>query len=240
MEVKVGQVKTEVGEERKKKRKRLSSSIGSGSSGKGGNGGGGDDPGGKDSFEDIQRFQPNKLRVGMWFLLVVVIMTFSGLITAYIFLATNKTAEWKTFSLPFQVWISTALIFLSTLTIEIARRKFNQNQQLEAKKWLLATTILGAAFISSQLLVWIRLLRLGIYVESNPYAGLFYILTIVHAVHVLGGIIGLGYLVLRSWNKAFDEEEILRRQTSATVLSWYWHTIDGLWIVLLVLLAFYR
>jgi len=243
MEVKVGQIETEL-EERKRKKKRLSSSIGSGSGSRGGKrgggGGGGDDPNDKSPFEEIDHFRPGKLRVGMWFLLVIVLMTFGSLITAYIVLATNKTVEWKPFSLPFQVWISTALILASTFTIEVARRKIYQNRQSEAKNWLLATTVLGAAFIASQLMVWFRLWRFGVYVQSNPYAGLFYILTAIHAVHVLGGVIGLGYIVLRSWYKTLDKEELLRRQTSATVVSWYWHTMDGLWIVLLALLAFYR
>ncbi|GIU83173.1 MAG: hypothetical protein D6687_00805 [Acidobacteria bacterium] len=244
MEIKVGQIETRI-EEGKKKKKRLSSSIDGGSGGRGGRRGGGggddgDDPSNRSHFEEIEQFRPRKLRVGMWFLLVVVLMTFGALMSAYIFLATSKTVEWKPFSLPFQVWVSTALILASTFTIEIARRKLDQNKQAEARKWLSATVVLGGAFIASQLMVWLRLWQLGVYVQNNPYAGLFYILTIVHAVHVIGGIIGLGYLVLRSWNETSDQEELLRRQTSATVTSWYWHTMDGLWIVLLILLAFYR
>lgn len=245
MEVKTGKIQVEREEEVRKRKKRSSSLTSGGGGGnngrkRGGGGGGGDNFDDKHHHaEEAERFRPSKLRVGMWFLLVVVLMTFGGLISAYIFIATSKNPEWKPFSLPFQVWISTALILASTFTIEVARRRISV-QQDEAKRWLLATTVLGGMFIASQLVLWLRLWREGVYVQGNPYAGLFYILTIAHAVHVLGGIIGLSYLVLRTWYKTTDDEELLRRQTSATVISWYWHTMDGLWLFLLFLLAFYK
>ncbi|MCS6874020.1 MAG: cytochrome c oxidase subunit 3 [Pyrinomonadaceae bacterium] len=246
MEVKIGTVET-AKEEKLKKRKKLSSSITSGGSdghnkrgrGGGGSGGGGDNFDDKNPASEIEGFKPKKLKIMMWFLLVVVLMTFSGLISAYLVLATNRTVEWKPFYLPLQVWISTVLILASTFTIEKAKRRIEFHQE-SAKRWLLATTVLGAMFIASQMLLWLKLFREGVYVQGNPYAGLFYILTIVHAVHVLGGILGLGYVVLRAWERTFNTEELLRRKTSATVLSWYWHTMDMLWIVIIFLLAFYR
>jgi cytochrome c oxidase subunit 3 len=167
-------------------------------------------------------------------------MTFGGLFSAYIVLSTNKDLEWKPFSLPVQVWLSTALIIGSSLCYKIAQNKLNNNLQSAAKKWLLATTVLGGMFISSQILLWLQLVRSGVYMQSNPYAGFFYILTAVHAVHVIGGICGLGYIVLRLWGETRSEEELLRRKTAATVVGWYWHLMDGLWIVLLVLLGFFK
>ncbi len=82
MEIKVGQIETRI-EEGKKKKKRLSSSIDGGSGGRGGRRGGGggddgDDPSNRSHFEEIEQFRPRKLRVGMWFLLVVVLMTFGA------------------------------------------------------------------------------------------------------------------------------------------------------------------
>ncbi len=243
MEIQTGHVDIER-EEKVRTHKRRSSGLTGGGGGnngrKKGGGGGGDNFDDKNPINEAEQFRPNKLRIGMWFLLVVVLMTFGGLISAYLVIATNKTAEWKPFNLPFQVWISTFLILASTFTIEMSRRKLFLNQQKSARDWLLATTILGAMFIASQLMLWFRLWKMGVYLQGNPYAGLFYILTIAHAIHVIGGIIGLGYIVLRAWNKTANTEEILRRQTSATVVSWYWHTMDGLWLILLGLLVFYK
>jgi cytochrome c oxidase subunit III len=82
--------------------------------------------------------------------------------------------------------------------------------------------------------------RQGIYVKGNPYAGFFYILTFVHAAHVLGGIALLGYIVLRTWNETVNEGELLRRKTFSKVAGWYWHFMGGLWILLFLLLQFWK
>lgn len=245
MSLEIGTAETTTDIEPKKKRKR-SSLSGGGSPGNGGRkrgGGGGDNGDNRDNEpkpEKIEEFKPNKLRITTWFILLIVLMTFGGLISAYVVLSTNQNLEWKPFALPVQVWISTALILASSICYKTAQNKLNNNLQTQAKKWLLATTVLGGMFISSQILAWVQLVRLGVYMQSNPYAGFFYILTAVHALHVFGGICALGYIVLRVWNETRSEDELLRRKTTATVVGWYWHLMDGLWIFLLLLLGFYK
>ncbi|MGI8495709.1 MAG: cytochrome c oxidase subunit 3 [Pyrinomonadaceae bacterium] len=219
------------------------------SSGGGGNDGGnnGGNDGGDNKFSNNQdfeqtekQFHPDRFRIVMWFLLLVVVMTFGGLISTYIVIATNGVAEWKPFNLPFQIWISTALILASSISYQISNKKINQNNQQAAKNWLLVTTVLGAAFISSQIVLWFAMVKRGVYVQGNPYAGLFYILTAIHAIHVSVGIGGLGYVLLRIWNYSESETELLRRQTISKVIGWYWHFMDGLWIVLILLLGFWK
>jgi cytochrome c oxidase subunit III len=249
MSLKVGAAEITTVEEEKEKRKQ-SGLTGSGPTGGGGGrkrgGGGGDNNGGgggggsDQSFQEIEEFRPNKLRIAMWFILLVILMTFGGLMSAYIVLSTNNPLEWKPFNLPIQVWISTALIIASSVTYKIAQFNLNRERQQAAKNWLLATTVLGGMFISSQILAWVQLARLGVYMQSNPFAGFFYILTAVHAVHVVGGIAALGYILLRVWRETLSTEELARRQATAAVVGWYWHFMDGLWIVLFLLLGFYK
>jgi cytochrome c oxidase subunit 3 len=208
--------------------------------GKRNNGGGGGDRRDHNQDSEPKRFAATKYYVAMWTALTVVTMTFAGLAGAYIFLAFNRTAEWKPFDLPFQVFISTFLILASSITYEFARYSINHNNQKGFWMWLMATTGLGAAFISSQLFVWFELARQGIYLSSNPYAGFFYILTIAHALHLIGGIVILGYLVLRAAKPTSDKENLFKRKTAASVVGLYWHSMDGLWLVLLGLLAFFK
>jgi cytochrome c oxidase subunit 3 len=247
LEIGTAETITEVEPEKKRKRSSLSGSGSPGNGGGrkrgGGGGGGGDDGGSRDNEpkpEQLEEFRPNKLRVATWAILTVVLMTFGGLIGAYVVLSSNQNLEWKPFALPVQVWVSTALIIASSFCYKLAQNKLNDNLQAQAKKWLLATTVLGGMFISSQILAWLQLVRLGVYMQSNPYAGFFYILTAVHALHVLGGICALGYIVLRVWHETRSADEILRRRTTATVVGWYWHLMDGLWLVLLLLLGFFK
>jgi len=243
--MKVGTLETAVEEKERKRRASLSSGLGSGGGNKnrgggGGNDGGNDDPRKHDYIEEAEPNSSNKFRIAMWFLLLVVLMTFGGLISAYIVISTNGVMEWQPFALPVQVWVSTGLILASSVTYTIAQKALNAANQQKAKTWFLATTIFGGMFIASQLLAWFELVRRGVYVQSNPYAGFFYILTAVHAVHVIGGIIALGFIVLRTWEKTSSDEELTKRQQVSNAVAWYWHFMDGLWLVLLLLLGFWK
>lgn len=226
-----------------KKRSKNVVSVTSGFGGSNGNGGGNNNNGGgSDNHSDFynQTNTSNVPRIFTMFLLLVVLMTFGGLLGAYIVLATNGALEWRPFDLPYQVWVSTVIILASSFTYHFSKNLIDKNEQEKSKKWLLATTVLGATFISSQILAWFLLYRRGYYWSGNPYAGFFYILTAVHVVHVAGGICALGSIVLRTWNKTFSGIELKYRQNMANVVGWYWHFMDALWIVILILLGFYK
>jgi cytochrome c oxidase subunit 3 len=243
--MKVGTIKTDVKPEKKTRKRPNLSGLGgaNGGNGGGGNGGGGNG-GGDDNLSNpyAQEYEKSfsKSKIFTWFLLIVVLMTFGGLIGAYIVISTNGVLEWRPFNLPFQVYFSTALIVVSSLTYTFAQKAINQNEHLKTKKWLLATTVLGAMFISSQILAWLALVNRGFYMRSNPYAAFFYIMTALHGVHVLGGIIALGYVVLQNWQETAAEKVIERRRDISSAVGWYWHFMGGLWIVLLVLLGFWK
>ncbi len=227
----------------KEEPKKLRSSFTGGSgpgSGRRNNGGGGSDGSEDDNDGEPTAFRPEKARILTGFLMLVVLMTFGGMIGAYVVIATNKAAEWQPFALPIQVWISTVIIILSSISYIISERATSANDQPRAKKWMIVTTVLGAFFISSQMLAWIELTRRGLYMEGNPYAGFFYILTAVHAVHVIGGIAALSSILLKSWYPTRSETDVLRRISLAKVVGWYWHFMGLLWLVLLFMLGFWK
>lgn len=213
----------------------------------GGDSGGGSDDGehfdGRDPRTDIYQepeYKSNKFRIGMWFLLLVVLMTFGGLIAAYVVVSTNQVMEWKPFLLPKQIWLSTALLVASSFTYFFSKLAINAGRQENAKKWLLGTTTLGGMFVASQLLLWVSLNSQGVYMSGNPYGGFFYILTAVHVVHVIGGIVALGYIVLRTWQPTMLEQELADRKMYSNVIGYYWHFMDLLWLVLVGLLGFWK
>lgn len=240
----VGTIETSVEQKKKiNRRTKIGGGFGAnGGKGNRGNGGdnGGNNNGGDNFFGEIDNYSSNKFRIAMWFLLVVVVMTFGGLTGAYILISSNGVMEWRPFALPFQVWISTFLILASSVTYKIFQQALSVDNQEKAKRWLLTTAVFGGMFISSQILAWFEIARRGVYVQSNPYAGFFYILTAVHALHVLGGITALGYLVLRTWQRTSSIEELEKRKEISDVVAWYWHFMDGLWIFLLLLLGFWK
>lgn len=244
MELGVGTIKTDVKTEKTRK-KRSQFATGNGSGGKGGKrgGGGGDNGGSGDDypfFEDRKSFEANKYRLGMFFALLIVMMTFGGIVSAYIVIATNKSPEWQPFNLPVQVWISTLLLIAGSVTYEISKIKLLKDAQISARSWLSATGGLGGIFIASQLLAWLELYNQGYYLKSNPYAGFFYFLTALHAIHVVAGIGSVGYILLRLWNPAESAGELEKRQLLSKVIGWFWHFLTVIWIVLVILLSLYK
>ena len=202
-----------------------------------GGGGGSNDP---KNYDETPETVPDKSKVVTWFLLLVVTMTFGGLIGAYVVVFTNNVAEWQPFQLPIQVWISTVIIIISSFTYHIAQRAVEANHHPKLRKYLIATTVLGAMFISSQILAWMALVGRGLYMSGNPYAGFFYILTGIHAAHVLGGVIALGAIILRTTTPTEYGPELEYRRNLARSVGWYWHFMGLIWIVLFVLLGFWK
>jgi hypothetical protein len=98
----------------------------------------------------------------------------------------------------------------------------------------------GAAFIASQIIVWLELVNRGYYMSGNPYAGFFYIITAIHAVHVLGGVIALGAIMMRTAAQTEHGPELEYRRNLSRAVGWYWHFIGILWIVLFVMLGFWK
>lgn len=205
--------------------------------GSGGPGGGGIRGGGE---ADTDPNVTDKSRIISAFVLLVVLMTFGGLLSAYVVLATNRSIEWNPFSLPFQVWISTAFILASSVTYDLGQRAIFRRDVESTRRYMVGTAVLGGIFIASQLIAWVALVQRGYYMEGNPYAGFFYILTAAHALHVLGGIIALGTVLLRSWYPAANSDEQIYRERMTRSIGWYWHFIGALWIVLLLFLGFWK
>jgi cytochrome c oxidase subunit 3 len=129
------------------------------------------------------------------------------------------------------LWFTTAVLVLSSLTVERARRLLAQNDVGAYRAWWGITTALGLIFLAGQYLAWLALRAQGVYLVSNPSSSFFYVLTAAHGAHLLGGILALLVVGLRRWRHAEE-----RRSTAVDVASIYWHFMDGLWVFLFLLL----
>ncbi|HYJ47944.1 MAG TPA: cytochrome c oxidase subunit 3 [Pyrinomonadaceae bacterium] len=202
----------------------------------GGSGGNGHGRGRDDAFRG---FSPSKYRIGMWVALAGVTMMFTALTSAYIVRA-NTSNDWRPIAMPRLLWLSTALIVLSSLTFEIARRALKQGKSELYGRWLMLTVLLGLSFLAAQFFSWRQLVAQGIYMASNPHSSFFYVLTGAHGLHLLGGILGLDYLLLRSRRSRLEEHGEEKRLAMAGSVALYWHFMDGLWIYLFLLLFLWR
>ena len=153
-------------------------------------------------------------------------------------------------SLPVELLLlNTAILILSSLTLEKARRAAFQQAALSVAAvipgvkseerrfpWLGATLVLGLGFVAGQLAAWRDLMNHGIYLSRTPSSSFFYVATGLHAVHLVGGILALFYAALVVHRRhGFD-----RRRVTLDVTSWYWHSMTVLWVYLLFLLVVVR
>lgn len=180
-----------------------------------------------------------RYRIGMLVSLASIAMLFTSLSSAYI-VRSGILHDWFPIAVPRVMFGSTALILLSSVAIEIGRRKLKQSLADSYSRYLLLTGLLGFGFLASQLIAWRQLAQQGIYISSHPHSSFFYLLTGAHAVHVAGGLLALTFLWLRSRRRLDQPWLTAKRQAVADAVSIYWHFMGALWIYLFLLLFLWR
>ena len=209
-----------------------------GAKARGSNGNGASKRNGDRGFPDLQA-SGSRYRIGVWVTMASILMLFTALSSAYIVRAASSS-DWVPLVMPRILLLSTALILVSSGTLETARRKLKIARRGAYKSWLLVTVVLGLGFLASQLLAWRQLARQGVYVASNPHSSFFYLLTAAHGVHLLGGLTALGYLSLRNRGPRGNQLAVGKAQARADAVTLYWHFMDFLWLYLFVLLFYVR
>lgn len=137
---------------------------------------------------------------------------------------------WEPIRTPHALWLSTGILALSSLMIEWARRALAGHQWFVYRRRLLLTSFLGLSFIAAQLLALTELLKQGFYMRSNPHASVFYVFTGLHALHLLGGMLVLNYLLLRR-GRNWDRHRMI-----SNLVAIYWHFMGLVWAGLFVIL----
>lgn len=172
---------------------------------------------------------------GIWIALFAITMSFAAF-TSALFIRQAST-DWTHIPAPRILFVSTAVLLLSSCLMEMSRRGFNGEPDSQAKErrkglmLLAATLLLGLAFVGGQYLAWRQLAAQGLFLATNPNSSFFYLLTGVHAAHVLGGIVALGYLLLLLAGRG----SVRRNLMNGVVV--YWHFMAALWLYLLVVIC---
>jgi len=171
-------------------------------------------------------------KLGLWVAMGSISMLFAAFTSAYI--VRSAGGDWVPLEFPPILWWNTAILLLSSVTMEISRRSFHRWQPITFRKWLLVTGVLGAAFLVGQLFAWRELARQGIYLVSHPHSSFFYVLTAVHGVHLLAGVLALFYVLSLALKYRLTPGE----SSSPSIAATYWHFVDGLWLYLMVVLFY--
>ncbi len=157
-------------------------------------------------------------------------MLFAGLSSAYIVL--RGVPSWQNIQLPSLLWSNTAVLLLSSVAIELSRRAIRRSDLESMRRWLAVSGVLGLAFLVGQLAAWRQLVRAGVYLPSTLQSSFFYILTGLHGLHLLGGVVALGIVLVM----AFKNRLSAFRYEPLKLCSTYWHVMDALWVWLFLLL----
>jgi cytochrome c oxidase subunit 3 len=195
-------------------------------------GGGGDGGRGGGGWGNELTPPPEGYSLAIRLAIVSVTVLFLALTSAYVFNSAMK----QPIAAPPILWFSTSLILLSSLTVEIARRALRRRLENKFRFWISATMLLGLCFLGAQLVLWRNLVASGFYVNRNLHSGYAYIFTGLHGAHLIGGLLALGYMMLRDRGKW----TAVRRRVSVDATVLYWHFMDGLWIYLLALIFYWR
>jgi len=199
-----------------------------------GNGGFGNRVPNDGNLHTVLDYAPPPSKTAIWVALAAIAMTFAAFTSALI-VRQGSALDWHHLSLPRVLYGNTLVLLASSITLEIARRRIavfmggDRTSSQNPALWLYVTLLLGVVFVSGQYVAWLQLRSEGLYLATNPNSSFFYLLTAVHALHVLGGLIGLTY-VLRKLRRG-----VLRRSTFDS-FSYYWHFMGILWVYLLGLL----
>ncbi len=217
---------------------------------------GGDGNGGEGDGEDyLGRLR--RARIAIFMLLVPIVMLFVAFSSAYVVrqglgvwddATKGYVRDWQPLALPiFALTVNSILLVASSVTLEFARRSLKFQMAAELAEvapshpffglpWVEISVLLGGAFVTGQLLVWHQLRTHGVYMATNPSSSFFYLLTGAHGVHLLGGIVALGWAMFAT----LAAKPLIKRRLVVDVTAMYWHFMAFLWLYIFGLMLYLK
>ena len=143
-----------------------------------------------------------------------------------------QLADWRPVPKPALLWVNTGMLMLSSAALQWARAQADRNKMSGVRTALLMAGGAALIFVAGQLLTWRQLNAAGYFMTSNPASSFFYLITALHGVHVLGGLVALGRNVARAW----QGRNLARLSLGLDLCSLYWDFLLLMWLVLFGLL----
>ncbi|PCJ26821.1 MAG: cytochrome oxidase subunit III [Flavobacteriales bacterium] len=182
--------------------------------------------------EEIRRKTSKPL---IWIGIMSIVMFFGGLTSAVI--VSQGSGEFLKITMPFAFTVSTVIIVLSSVAFHFGLISIKKGNYAIAKLSIATTLVLGLLFVVSQYLGWVSLNENGIYAagkESTQESSFLYLITGLHVLHLIGGLISLIVVLVKIMKERYNAENVLGIQISIT----YWHFLGGLWIYLFFFLRY--
>lgn len=176
----------------------------------------------------------NPKKFALWLFIVSVIMIFAALTSAYI--VRQAEGNWLIFDLPQLFWINSGVILMSSISMHWAYLAAKRDNLESVKIATAITTILGVAFLAGQYLAWGALVENSVYFVGNPSGSFVYVLSGLHGLHIVSGVIFLMVLLWSTMKYKVHSKNMNQIEMCAT----YWHFLGGLWLYLFIFLLLNR
>jgi cytochrome c oxidase subunit III len=169
-------------------------------------------------------------KFALWVAIATIIMMFGAFTSAYI--VRRAAGNWYEFKLPDIFFLNTVVILASSVTLHTAYRSFLKGSEKTYKRMLSATFALGITFVILQYMGWKAMTDMGATFTINPSSSFVYVISGVHAAHVLGGVAALIVAMVHAHFLPFKPTP--RRRLRLELVVHYWHFVDLLWVYLFV------
>ena len=188
---------------------------------------------------DVGDVEVPPARIALWVFLAVITSLFGLFISAYFIRmghghgAMHGISDWRSVSKPPILWVNTAMLIMSSVAMQLARRAAGSNQRGRVRGYLFAGGAFALLFLGGQLAAWHELRASGYGLTSGPAGAFFYVLTGVHGLHLLGGLAVWLKTMLRMRTRAV---ELIEVRLSIELCTVYWHYLLLVWLVMFALL----
>ncbi len=166
-------------------------------------------------------------RVGLAVFLAVVTSVFALTISAYV-MRMAASAEWQFLPQPGLAWVNTGFLVLASLVLQSASNAAKRQRQEALRLGLGVAAVCTVAFMVGQYLVWQQMSDAGYYLTRYPGSAFFALMTTLHGLHLLGGLVVLAKVVLRVRRGAAPSQV----HEAVALCALYWHYLLFIWIVL--------
>ncbi len=170
-------------------------------------------------------------KLGIWLFLASEVMLFATLFTSYLVIRLGSSSwprGWEVLNVPLGT-INTFVLITSSVTIILAYAKCMARDKAGFKTYMALTLALAFVFLGIKSVEWGTKFRAHHFPSTNIFFGVYFVLTGLHALHVIGGII-LNSVLLFMADKHWDDPLFAGRVEAAGL---YWHFVDIVWIFLL-------
>jgi len=179
--------------------------------------------------ESAFAFSPERVALALFLIIVGIIFSLLG-VTYFLRM---DLGDWVPLADPAMLWINTAVLIASSAFFQWAQVSSRRDDRRLTRRTFIAGGMLALLFVAGQLAVWQQLDSNGFSVQSNPASAFFYLLTGLHAAHLLGGL----WVWSKTSFRLFREEASHELELSVQLCTTYWHFLLLLWVVLFALLA---